>query len=139
MVGTIEHVHILNQTATKTVFGKHAFHNLDEEGVHTGLDVFVERFLHEDLSIGVTLTAGIAGVRKIFAVCPFFASENHFVGIDNDYVVAALHVGRIRRLILAAEDFSDLRAKTTKMLVGGVDEKPLLFNALSVGSQSFVT
>lgn len=133
MVGTIVHVHVLDQTTTKTVFGEHAFHHLDEEGMHTGLDVFVERFLHQNLGVGVTLSAGITGECEVFAVCHLFAGKNHLVGINDDNIVAAFNVGRIAGLVLATQNFGNFRAKATEMLVGGIDEEPLFFHALSVG------
>ena len=93
MRGTIVDVHVFDDATAETVFGEHAFNHLDEEGVIAGLDVLVERLLHEDLGSRHTLSAGIAGVAEILAVGHFLAGQTHFVGIDDDYIVAALYVG----------------------------------------------
>ena len=93
MVGTVVDVHIVDDGASKTVFGEHTFHNLDEEGVVAGLDVLVERLLHEHFGSGDALAAGIAGVAQIFAIGPLLAGETHLVGVDNDYIVATLYEG----------------------------------------------
>lgn len=134
MVGTIVHVHVLDQHTAHAVLGKHTLHDLDEEGVHAGLDVLVEGFLHEYLGSSHTLAAGIAGERKVFTVGHLLAGENHLVGIDNDYIVATLHVGRIAGLVLAAKNLGNLGAKMAKNLIGGIDHHPFAFHALSVGS-----
>jgi hypothetical protein len=42
MLRTIVNVHVVDEFATKTVLGKHTFHNAEEQGVHAGFYVFVE-------------------------------------------------------------------------------------------------
>ena len=42
MVGTVVYVHVLDDAASETVLGEHALHHMDEQGVHTGLEVLVE-------------------------------------------------------------------------------------------------
>lgn len=108
MVGTIVHVHVFDNATAQTVFGEHALHHLDIEGVITGFDVLVERFLHQELGGSFTLATGIACVRKINAVGHFFTGEHHLVGVYDNHVVAALHVGRVGRLVFAAQNLSHL-------------------------------
>ncbi len=132
MLRTVVHVHVLDEAPAKTVLGEHAFHHTDEEGMHAGLDVLVEALFHENLGGELTLTAGIAGVVEVDAVGHLFAGKAHLVGVDDDNVVAAFHVGRISRLVLAAEQNGDFRAQTAKGLVGCVDHHPLVFYALRI-------
>ena len=86
-------MHVLDDAATKTVLGKHTLYHLDEEGVVAGLDVLVEGLLHHDLGGRYTLSAGIAGVVVVNAVCPLVAGELNLVGVDDDDVVTTFHVG----------------------------------------------
>lgn len=133
VVGTIVDVHVLNESATQTIFGEHTFHDADEEGVHAGLDVLVERFLHQDLGSEFTLTAGITGIVQIDFVGELLAGEYNLVGVDDDDIVTALHVGAVGGFVFAAEEFGDFCAKTTENLVGGIDYNPLVIDALRVG------
>ena len=134
MVGTIVHVHVLDQTTAQTVFGKHTLHDAHEQGVHAlVLIVLLERFLHQHFGSGLTLTTGIAGVVKVDAVGHFFAGENDLVGVDDDDIVAALHVGGVAGFVFAAKQLCHFCAQTAENLVGGVDNHPLVLYFLSVG------
>ncbi len=133
MVGAVVDVHVLDEAASEAVFGEHTFHNLDEEGVHTGLDVLVERFFHEHFGGCLTLSAGISCVVEIDAVGHLFAGEDNLVGVDDDYVVAALNVGRVGGFVFSAEKFCDFCAEATKNLVGCIDNNPIVLNLLGVG------
>lgn len=138
VVGTVVHVHVLDETTAKTVLGEHTLNNLGEQGVVAGLNVLVERLLHEDLGSGNTLSAGIAGVREVLAVGPLLAGEAHLVGVDYDNVVTTLHVGRVAGLVFATENECDCGAETTENLVGGIDYNPLVLNLLCVGREGLV-
>ncbi len=131
MLCTVVNVHVADNAATETVFGEHTFHNLDEQGVVAGFEVLVLSLLHKNL-------AGVACVREVNTVCHLLAGENNFVGVDDDYIVAAIHVGRIAGLVLAAENLGDFSAKASKNLVGGVDNDPLAFNVFSADGFSSV-
>lgn len=135
---TVVDVHVLDEATAETVFGEHSLHNADEEGVHTGLEVLVEALLHEDLGGELALAAGIAGEVEVDAVGHLLAGEAYLVGVDDDYVVSALDEGRVRRLVLAAENFRYLGAEAAENLVGGIDNHPLVFNFLSVGRSGLV-
>ena len=108
MLGAVVHVHILNDGTAETVLGKHAFHHFDEEWVIAGLEVLVHRlFLEVDRSEDA-LATGIAGEAGVGAVGPFLAGELHFIGVDDDYVVAAIYVGRVAGLVFAAKNLGNL-------------------------------
>ena len=133
MVGTVVDVHVLDEFAAKTVLGEHAFHHTVEQGVDAGLEVLVESLLHQNFGGSLALAAGIAGVVQIDAVGHLFAGENNLVGVDDDYVVATFHVGRVAGFVFAAEKFCNFCAEATENLVGGIDNNPLVLYFLSVG------
>lgn len=138
MVGAVVDVHVLDDAASETVFGKHTFHHTDKEGVHAGFDVLVERFFHEHFGSELALTAGITGEVEIDFVSHLFACEDNFVGVDDDDVVAALKVGSVVGFVFAAEKFGDFRAQTAEMLALSVDDNPLVFDLLCVRGGGFV-
>ncbi len=94
---------------------------------------FLGRFLHQNLGGSLTLAAGISGVVEVYAIGHFLAGKNNFVGIDNDYVVAALHVGGVAGFVFTAQQFCHFCAKTTEYLIGGVDNDPLVLYFVGVG------
>ena len=136
--GPVVDVKVADECAAETVLGKHTLDHLDEQGVVAGLDVLVERFLHQNLGGGHALATGIAGVREVLAVGHLLAGEAHLVGVDDDYVVAALDVGRVAGLVLATENEGDDGTQTTENLVGGINYNPLVFNACCVGGEGLV-
>jgi hypothetical protein len=138
MVCTIVNVEVLDELTTETVFGEHALHNAKEEGVHTGLEVLVEGFLHENLGSLLTLTAGIACVVKVNFVSHLVAGENHFVGVDDNNVVATSYVGRVAGLVFATKDFSNLGTEAAERLISSVDNYPFLVYARGVRGKGFV-
>ena len=125
-------MHVLDEAAAQTVLGQHALHHADEQGVHAGLHMLVEALLDEYLGSELALTAGIAGVVEIDTVGHLFTGEAYLLGVDDDNIVAALHVGGVAGLVLAAEQQGDFRAQTAKGLVGCVNHHPLVFYALCV-------
>ena len=133
MSRTVVYVHVLDDLTTETVLGEHAFYHLCEEGVLAGLDVLVERFLHEKLRGRHALSTGIAGIAEVFAVGPLVACEAHLVGVDDDYIVTTLYEGRVGGLVLAAKNQGNNRAQTAKNLVGGINYHPLAVAVLRVG------
>lgn len=133
MVGTIVHVEVLDELTTEAVFGKHTLDYMEVEGVHTRLEVLVERLLHQSLGSILTLTAGVTGVVIINTISHLFAGEDNLVGVDDDNVVATSYVRRVAGLVLAAENFRNFRAEAAEYLVGSIDNHPLLLYALGVG------
>lgn len=139
MAGTVVNVHILNDATSETVLGEHTLHDLVKQRVDAGFEVLVVRFLDEHFGSCLALSAGIAGVAEIDAICQLISGETYLVGIDDDYVVATIHEGRIARLVLTAEQFGNFCAQTSENLVGGIHHNPFFFDALSVGSDCSVT
>ena len=54
------------------------------------------------------------------------ACHLNFVSIDNDYVVATIHVRSERRLVFATQTCCNNRCKTAQNNALGVDDDPLL-------------
>ena len=132
VLGTVVDVHVLDETASQTVLGQHTLHNVNVQGVHAFFDVLVERLGEEALGSGLTLAAGIAGVAEVNLVGHLFAGEDGLLGVDDDNLVAALHIGAVAGFVLSAQDFGNLCAKATKNLVGSVNNHPLLL--LGIGA-----
>jgi hypothetical protein len=70
--------------------------------------------------------ARIAGVVIVDLLLALAAGEHHLVGVDDDDVVAAIDVGRVARLVLAAQAHGDDRGEAADDKAGGVDDDPLL-------------
>ena len=91
MVGPIVDMEVLDELASQTVFGEHAFYHAEVEGMHAGFEVLVVRFLHKHLASKLELAAGIAGEVEIDVVGPLVTGKNHFVSVDDDHIVATLN------------------------------------------------
>ena len=138
MVGAVVDVHVLDKATADAVFGEHALHHADEQGVHAGLEVLVERFLHQHFGSQLALAAGIAGVVEVDVVGHLFTGEDDLVGVDDDYIVAALGVGSVGGFVFSAQDFGNFRAEAAEHLVGGVDHNPFFLDALCAGRNGLV-
>ena len=133
MVRTVEYVQVLELGCSKFGFGKHAFHNLKEEGVTSVLESLVIRLLHQVAGCVGALAAGITCETEVFTLLHLVAVEEHLVGVHDHYIVAAVKVGCERRFVFAAEDLGDFRAETAEHQVGRVDNHPLLLDCLRGG------
>ena len=69
--------------------------------------------------------AGVAGVPVVFLVT-LVASHLHFFAVDDDHVVAHIHVRREGGFVLAAQAHRDDRSKTTKNNAFSVNQDPFL-------------
>src|SRR5262249_11854621 len=70
--------------------------------------------------------AGIAGVVVEHLVAQLVAGHLHLGGVDDDDVVAAIHVRRVGRLVLAAQAVGDDAGETAENDAVGIDHEPLL-------------
>ena len=130
MLGTGIHLQILHNGFAKARFGEHAFDCLLDEK---------RRFLRQVIGRrSETLTSRETGVSCIDLVGHLLACELHFVRVDDDNIIAAIDVGGVARLVIAAEDLRNLRCKPTQSLVGRNDNNPLLVNRSGVRRDSFV-
>ena len=65
------------------------------------------------------------------------AGELHLLRVDHDDVVAAIHVRREGRLVLAAKDARDLRRQAAEDQTMGIDHEPLLLDLRGLGGIGF--
>ena len=114
VLGTLVDVEVVEQLCGQFVFGKHTLDNAAEEFlVAVGLGDDVSR------SAGL-LTAGVHTVTEINAVGHLLSSELNLVGIDDDDVVTAIHVGSEAGLVLTTKELSHFGSETAENLIGGV-------------------
>lgn len=138
MLGSVIYMHIGDQLAAKTILGKHAFEHVYEQRMNSGFDVLVVRFTHEHFRSQLFLAAGISGESIEYMICHFFTGQNNLIGIDDDHIVATLHIGRIAGFVFTHENFGHLGTKTSEMLVGSIDENPFMVDALGIWRESLV-
>ena len=100
-------------------------------------DHALDRLLHDPLGVLAvenlarrpTLdTAGISGVSVIYLVASLAAGQLHLFRIDDDDIVALVHVRGEGGLVLAAQAVGDHARKTPENQAVGVDQDPPLFD-----------
>ena len=102
--------------ARQRATGKHALDRLHHNALR------MRTF--EDLACGAALDpAGIACVPIVWLVA-LVARHLHFFSVDDDDIVAHIHMGREGRLVLAAQPHGDDRGKTTENNALSVNHDP---------------
>ena len=124
-------IEVTQQLVAQTVFGKHTFYYLVEE-------VF-GALLHEVGRCMQVLAAGITRETNVYAVIPFFAGEFHFVGIDDDDIVAAVYVRSVAGFVFSSQEFGYLGSDATQRLAGGIYHNPLFLGGCLVHRNGLVT
>src|SRR5262245_10579207 len=110
---------VLHLPAAERSARNHALHRL--------LDQAFWVLAAENLPEGALLdAAGKAGVVAEDLVGQLVAGHLHLGGVDDDDVVAAVHVRRVGRLVLAAQAVGDDAGKTAENDAVGIDDIPLL-------------
>jgi hypothetical protein len=72
--------------------------------------------------------AHVAGVPEVELLLRLLARDTYFRRIDDDDVVAGIHVWGVHRLVLAADDHRDLSSQTPEDHAFGVDDVPLVLD-----------
>ncbi len=91
----------------------------------------------EQLALGAVLdAAGMAGVPVEAALIELVAGQLHLVGIDDDDVVAHVHMRGEGRQMLAAQTHGDDRGQATHDQIRRVDQDPLLVDLARFGRVS---
>src|SRR5690606_28688166 len=85
------------------------------------------------------LAARIPGMAQQDPVGPFFSRHLHFLGIDHDYMIAAIHMGRETRLVLTANDAGDFAGQTTQYLGLCVHNYPALLDCGLIDMSRLIT
>lgn len=113
-------VEVVEQLGAQAVLGEHALYHAVEQAIGTvGLG-------HDTGGRALALAAGVARVREVNAVGPFLTGQLHLVGIDDNHVVATVHVRGEIGFVLTAQQLGYFRAKASQHLVGSVDYDPFL-------------
>src|SRR5699024_5093856 len=84
--------------------------------------------LHHILVLGLLQAAHPAGVGAVHLLLQLLAGEGGLGGVDDDHVVAAVGVGGVGGLALAAEQVGDDDGGVAQGLAGGVHDIPLADN-----------
>ena len=131
MFGTRIYVQVTEHLATQDGFGQHSLYSMfyNEMGL---------AFEHLRRS-GKTLATGITGMVYVNLFVEFLTRKTHFVGIDNYHIVATIHVGGKIGLVLAAQQSSDFRSKTTHILIFGIHQNPSLLGCRLIGGNGSVS
>src|SRR5262245_28332978 len=110
---------ILHLAPAERAARDHAFDGL--------LDDALRKAAFEQLARGALLDAArMSGMPVVDLVGELLAGENHFVGIDDDDVVAVIDVRGECGLVLAAKAICNDRGKTANDETFGVDKHPFL-------------
>ena len=89
-------------------------------------DALGEAALEDELRRALLDAARIAGVVVVDLLVALAAGEDHLVGVDDDDVVAAVDMGRVGRLVLAAQPHRHDRGEPADDEALRIDHHPLL-------------
>ncbi len=110
---------------SEAVFWNHAFY-----GVH-----YHERrvLLEHELGSHVLFATWISRIAEVELVGHFLARQNNLLGVDDNYVVAGVHMGGEHRFIFTTQDSGYMAGQTTQRHPCSVDQYPLLFDVDGLG------
>ena len=78
-------------------------------------------------------------MTNIHFVGKLVPSKPDLVGVDNDDIIAAVHVRSIAWLVLSAKHKSYSGSKTSEHQIGSIDENPLFLDIASLERYCLVT
>src|SRR4030095_2707591 len=81
--------------------------------------------------------ARVSAVAVVLLVLELRTGDLQFRGVDDDDVVAGVHVRRVLGLVLASKAKRNLTAQPPQDLVLGVDQQPIAPNVLRLGGKCF--
>ena len=121
---------VLELLARKRAPREHALHGL--------LQNALGMLAVENLVSGAALDAPrIARVPEILLVETLVAGEDDIARVDDDDIVAVVHVRGVAGLVLAAQPRRDERRKPADHEAVGIDENPGLLDVLGCGGVGF--
>ena len=121
VLGALVDAQVTEDLAEERAAGQHALDGLLDDPLR-------EAALEDELGRTLLDAAGIASVVVVHLLVALAAGQDDLVGVDDDDVVAAVDMGGVRRLVLAAQTQRHNRGETTHDEPGGVDHNPLLFD-----------
>ena len=78
-------------------------------------------------------SARIPCVMIVYFVIPFLPGQPDFGGVDDDHVVAGVHMRGENRFGFPPDDLGGLTGNATQGLIGGVDEHPFFYKVAFFG------
>jgi hypothetical protein len=121
MAGAAIDMQVLHLRALQRAAGDHAFHRLFQHPFRMpGFQAGADRPALD--------AAGIAGVVVEHRLVQLVAGDLHLGGVDDDDVVAAIHVRGELRLVLATQPVGDDNGQTAQNDALGIDQDPGLLH-----------
>jgi hypothetical protein len=121
MLAALVDAQVAELLAAERAARKHALHGLLD-------DALGEAALEDELGRTLLDAARIAGVVVIDLLVALAAGEHHLLGVDDDDVVAIVHVRGEGGLVLAAKTQRDDRGEAADDEPLGVDQHPFLLD-----------
>lgn len=110
------HQHFFEHGSAQNIFGQHTAHCAFD-------DTFGESAQH--LLRGTATLHRIARVAQVLLVGHLFARKTHFVGVEDDDIIAAIGMRGISRFVFAAQNRGYARGGATYYLPFQINDKPL--------------
>ncbi len=102
------------------VFWQHATDTAFDDGFRLPLEEAFNGFL--------SLAAWVTRVADVFFCSHFVAGKADFFSIDDDHVIAGVHVGGEGRLVLAPQHMGDAGEQTACRLTCGIHHVPVVLH-----------
>jgi len=130
MLGALVDAQIAELRAAERPVRQHALHRL--------LDDALGELALEDRARGALLDAADeVGVVVIDLLVALAAGQDDLFGVDNDDVVAVVHMRGVARLVLAAQSHGDDHGEAADDQSAGVDQHPLFLDIGGLGRMSW--
>jgi hypothetical protein len=102
--------------APELVAGQHPLHGLPQDLGRPALELLAER--------PAAQATGVARVAAVHLLVELVAGDVDLLRVDDDDEVARVDMGRVGRLVLAAQGIGDAGGQTAERLPLGIDEVP---------------
>ena len=115
-----ENAQLAKHCSTQGVLGQHT--------LYRQFDNALGRFLLQIFKRYAFQVTDVPRVPVIHFILSLIAGNTYLGSINNDYVVASIHMRRVYRLVLAAQSPSSLGCDLAECLALSIDNKPLPFD-----------
>ena len=115
-----EDAQLAKHCSTEGVLGQHT--------LYCQFDDSLGRFLLQIFKRYAFQVADVPRVPVIHFILGLVAGNTYLGRVDNDYVVAGVHMRRVDRLVLAAQSPCSLGCDLAECLALSIDNKPLPFD-----------
>ena len=117
MLCTLIHVQLLVHGTSQFVLRQHTFDGVLQQTLWVLLKHYASGYL--------SLAACVASVVSVNHLVHLLASKGNFLTVDDDDVVATVHVRSVARFVLATQDVGNLAAQATQGLTFCIHNVPL--------------